>query len=295
MKRKKIRVIRFVGLGAILVVAAALVLRFSPSATRQITDALHVTQPSNSSATSTRQPPNPQIPAQAAAVVTSVSGAVTVTRNGVSMDATNRMKLIAGDQVHVSTDGAMTITWPYYGRTYVDGGTTFILTQAFESTDRLRFLARLTLTEGRVWSRIEQPLRLGSVFGVRYGNVLATTPGASFGVWAKPSAGTHDLTVQSLESSTDVFRMQDQPTTLEERQRGYNTDLVEHVVGSMLELSTGQEVALSSVTGTLPDAKQMTTAEKSDPFVVAGTVPATEEDLDVTPLPINASSTFDGS
>ncbi|MFZ2803750.1 MAG: hypothetical protein WA001_00855 [Patescibacteria group bacterium] len=290
MPRKKIRNYVPIAIGVVAVlVAAALVWRFSPETASRVMSV--VLPQSSTSSTGATQAINPGLQPQAAAVVDAFTGMVTLVRASSTLAVFSRMKLLPGDIISVPADGSLDVIWPNYGRTEFSGGTVFLLVQAFESTDQQRFLVRVALASGRAWSRIERALGSYSGFSFRIGNVLVATPGASFGITTADGSAT----VQSLESYTDVFRVSDQPTSAAQHQQGVVGDTVEVPQGDTREIAPGQEVTLS-ISGTdLPKATAMSDKETADPFVIAGDLAIPLDDLSLTPLPGPTSSTTPGA
>jgi hypothetical protein len=252
--RKKRNFIPIVCAAGVLVFVVAFALRFLPSRS----SASSVGQ-ATGTASSTHQDPNPDVPPQEAAVASSVTGKVMVTRSGSSQVVAEGMQFLSGDAITVPTGGSLLIDWPNYGRTLVEGGTSVVVSQVFESTDQLRFLVRLTLSgPGSIWSRIGTALAPGSGFSVRSGNVLVTTPGSAFAV-QRATDGV--VRVASVGSYTDVFRVQDESPTEQDRQAGLNADSVERVLGASRELSPGTEVSLHDGATSTPAATSLSASD----------------------------------
>jgi|GEM_PF-5792610 len=272
-KHKRLALIGIVVGGAVVVVTAVALRFVSPSTT----SAPALTQ---QAASSTHVDPNPDIEPQVAAVVSAVSGSVTVMRNGSRTPVTYRMKLVAGDAVSVADDASLTVTWPNYGRSVFAGGTAFDVVRAFESTDRLRIYVRLSFRSGSVWSMIERPIGPASSFSIRSGNVLVATSGGTFGLQLPKT----NLFIQTLEGSTDVMRVEDKPTTPEERKAGSDADTMEHVVGKGAGLDAGEELTVSMPASDLPAVATMSDRERATAQAATAPLAATEEELQITPL-----------
>lgn len=274
MKRS---ILFFAGLVVILG-GLAMTIRYLPMRPVSIRVPLGAETPATSS--SKRQEPNPEIPSQAGAVLSSVTGTISITRMEKILPATDRMRIESGDKIDLSAHADAIITWPHYGQTHIAGGSTLTVRQAFESTDRLRLMVQLELHGGRIWTHLEQPLYPNSVFDVRMGPILVTVREGSFGV----SSNGQKATIQVMQGTTHVLHVTDRPSTGEEHYAGVTQDIIEEVVGKPVDVEAKQQVQVTLGDGSFSALSTMSQEGQSDPFVQSVNVPLSDAQLDTQPI-----------
>jgi ferric-dicitrate binding protein FerR (iron transport regulator) len=161
--------------------------------------------------------------------------------------------------------------------------------EAFESTDRERFLVRLQLETGRIWSRFETVFGPAAYFEVRASNTVAVAIGTSFGMKLTPKT----VAVDVMESHVQVLRVHDRPATQREIAAG-SGDMVAEKVGIEVILGPKQKMDMAVDAGKLPAPQAMSDAELKDPFIQKGNQRMTAEELNIAPsasAPSAAAST----
>ncbi|MCC7522805.1 FecR domain-containing protein [Candidatus Uhrbacteria bacterium] len=174
-----------------------------------------------------------------------VKGDVQLERAGVVAQAVNGDKLAAGDQVRVGIGGSAVIIWSGYGRTVLDAGTDLRIDQAEGEDKAGKLNVKMRVHAGRIWTRLQKLLDVGSGFSVQSSNVVATVRGTSFGMSAQGGAAT----VQVMESNVGM--------TME---------------GSADEvlMKPAQAMVMNQGVQRLPNPRPMTESESNNPFVVEG-------------------------
>ncbi len=224
--------------------------------------------------------PQPAAAASSGAVLAEVQGTVRVRRAGAFIPLLRNMELRAGDTLTTEGTSTAAIIYPDFGRTVVNGGSTVTITQGAEDASHQSLRMRLELEAGRIWTRLQRTLGVGSDFSVRAANVVATVRGTSFGVELQDG----HVAVQVMESHVAVTKVTDRPASLGEIQQGVAVDGRVEVPVSLPAIAGPQEAvqAISDVPGA-PQLAPMTEGEVDEDFVQAANSEIPEEALRLTP------------
>lgn len=175
------------------------------------------------------------------------------------VEAESDMALSQGDTIMTDGQSMAAIHWSGYGRTLLSTSTTLTLTEAGRP-DAEGIAAKLRLTSGRVWTRLEQVLNPGSNFEVRAANVVATVRGTSFGVGLTIPG---KVRVQVMESNVSVGRTASEAS--------------DEIIGPLVNISAEQEMLADMKETALPKPASMSEEDLADPFMLEGNA---EIDLD---------------
>jgi hypothetical protein len=262
---------------ACAVIILAALIRFVPAMPASIS--FSATGKNAATTEPVHQNPNPQIAPQAGAVLTAVTGNVTISRDEKVIPATRMMEIVSGDRINLAATADAEITWPHYGKTWIAGRSTVLVTETFESTDRARFMTRLQLNGGRIWTRFAQPMGPSSMFDVRIGPIIVTTREGSFGI----SSDGKTVQTQVTQSSVHVLHVKDRAATDADRQNGATSDVVQEIVGEAVEVVAGQKVDASIADGSISAVSPLSAADQKDALMRSADVPMSDTELDVSP------------
>ena len=184
----------------------------------------------------------------------SVSGDVTIKRNGVSSPATKKANLQAGDEIITQATSTADIIWPKYGHTLIDSNSTLDLSTSVDSGKSIT--EKLTLVSGRIWTRLQKTIGGDSYFGVIASNVSSVVRGTSFGV----GLSSDGVTIKVTDSTVNVSIGNGNPTPVQEL-----TKTIVHPTDTQV-----------------PAPTVMSVDDKADPFLLEGDTLLSDEELHAT-------------
>ncbi|HWQ99918.1 MAG TPA: FecR domain-containing protein [Candidatus Methylomirabilis sp.] len=226
------------------------------------------------------------------AFISEIDGEATVVRGESSSTARLHMELKEGDAIIVAEKGRVAITWPEYGRTMADGGSSFVIRRAQSNADASSFLVNIKLNVGRIWTRLERLLGPKEAFEVRASTVVATVRGTSYGVDARGPR----VRVLVTEHRVKVRQVSDREATEEERARGISDLDLEVFPGLESVVGEREEVDIDPVRGTSMESmfqpRALPADALEDPFIINADTPIPIEELRV---PSEGDRSFDAS
>ncbi|MEK7073190.1 MAG: FecR family protein [Patescibacteria group bacterium] len=128
------------------------------------------------------------------AVITEVRGNVEITRAGTVKEVTSGMEVLSGDVLTTAEASAAAVTFFESSRVALDANSSLRIDEAMiDAAAPQRQNVILTLTSGRVWSRILKLLDAESSYGVAYNGVVSGVRGTAFVVTGKDMTAVIDV------------------------------------------------------------------------------------------------------
>jgi hypothetical protein len=132
----------------------------------------------------------------AAPRIRAVSGTAFVQRNNTVYTAVVGFPLQQEDVITTGPTSTVDILWPNYGHTLLGMSAVTRIMDATQDTSR--FSAKLSMTSGRLWTRLQKLLETDDVFGVQFGNAVLTVRGTSFGIGLFPARALVQVTESNV-------------------------------------------------------------------------------------------------
>jgi hypothetical protein len=187
-------------------------------------------------------------------------GTVSVVRQHVTSSVEMGFALQQGDELVVDKDSEATLVWAGYGKTVI-GSNSRLQIERLEAVEDMSLTVRLSLSAGRVWTRLERLLEIGSSFEVTVDDVVATVRGTSFGV----SMNNDEVDVQVTDHAVEMKRV---------KRSMKDNRMVEEQMGEVMMVEQGKKMkilrAKKGKESVMPKLEGMRKEEMEDRFLKKG-------------------------
>ncbi len=197
----------------------------------------------------------PAAPVERIGILRETGGSATLERAGDKTDVTEEVLVQSGDRIRVEA-GSAELVWNGYGRTALADGTDLVIDDVSRPEKGSSLRVRLRLHAGRLWTRLQRLLDVGSDFTVRSSDVVATVRGTSFGI----ERTERGVEVKVKESKVAIARFPVNAVMTDLNAMMENAPLVD--AGSYMSLLDNAQL--------LPKPVLMNAEELNDPFMNAG-------------------------